>query len=61
MKNIKLFDIFESDSLGEGKKSLAYQLDFYDESRTLTEDEVDKDFWKIIEIVKTKHNAQLRG
>lgn len=61
MKNIKLFDIFESDSLGEGKKSLAYQLDFYDESRTLTEEEVDKDFWKIIEDVKTKHNALLRG
>lgn len=61
LKNIKLFDIFESDSLGEGKKSLAYQLDFYDESRTLTEEEVDKDFWNIIEVVKTKHNAQLRG
>ncbi|OGU34056.1 MAG: phenylalanine--tRNA ligase subunit beta [Ignavibacteria bacterium GWB2_35_6b] len=61
LKDIKLFDIFESDSLGEGKKSLAYQLDFYDESRTLTEEEVDKDFWKIIEEIKTKHHAQLRG
>ncbi|MBU2492977.1 MAG: phenylalanine--tRNA ligase subunit beta [Bacteroidetes bacterium] len=61
LKNIKLFDIFESDSLGENKKSLAYQLDFYDEGKTLTEEEVDKDFWNIIETVKKRHNALLRG
>jgi len=61
LKNIKLFDIFESDSLGEGKKSMAYQLEFYDESRTLTEEEVDSDFWKAIESVKSKFSAQLRG
>lgn len=61
LKNIKLFDIFESDSLGAGKKSMAYQLEFYDESRTLTEEEVDTDFWKAIENVKKKFSAQLRG
>ncbi len=61
LKNIKLFDIFESDSLGEGKKSLAFQLEYYDVEKTLTEDEVDKEFWKAIESVKTKLNAQLRG
>lgn len=61
LKNIKLFDIFESESLGKDKKSLAYQLEFYDETRTLTEEEVEKDFWKIIEEIKTKHKAQLRG
>lgn len=61
LKNIKLFDIFESDSLGEGKKSLAFQLEYYDSSRTLTEEEVEKDFWNAIETVKRKLNAQLRG
>ncbi|MDZ7763464.1 MAG: phenylalanine--tRNA ligase subunit beta [Melioribacteraceae bacterium] len=61
LKNIKLFDIFESDSLGEGKKSLAFQLEFYDASRTLTEEEVEKDFWRAIESVKNKLNAELRG
>lgn len=61
LKNIKLFDIFESNSLGEGKKSLAFQLEYFDSTRTLTEEEVDKDFWKAIETVKTKLNAQLRG
>jgi phenylalanyl-tRNA synthetase beta chain len=61
LKNIKLFDIFESNSLGEGKKSLAFQLEYFDSTRTLTEEEVDKDFWKAIETVKTKLNAKLRG
>ena len=61
LKNIKLFDIFESDSLGKGKKSMAYQLEFFNEERTLTEEEVDKEFWNAIEKVKEKFNAQLRG
>jgi len=61
LKNIKLFDIFESDALGEGKKSLAFQLEYYDESRTLTEEDVEKDFWKAVKFVQTKLNAKLRG
>ncbi|MDA3860431.1 MAG: phenylalanine--tRNA ligase subunit beta, partial [Melioribacteraceae bacterium] len=54
LKNVKLFDIFESESLGVNKKSLAFELSYYDEKKTLTEDEVEKEFWKAIESVKTK-------
>jgi phenylalanyl-tRNA synthetase beta chain len=61
LKNIKLFDIFEGESLGEGKKSLAFQLEYFDNTRTLKEEEVDKDFWSAIETVKKTFNAQLRG
>ncbi len=61
LHNIKLFDIFQSESLGKGKKSLAFQLEYYDESRTLTEEEVDKDFWNAIKAVEEKLNAKLRG
>ncbi len=61
LKNIKLFDIFESQSLGEGKKSMAFELEYYDYGRTLTEEEVDRDFWNAIETVKKELNAQLRG
>jgi phenylalanyl-tRNA synthetase beta chain len=61
LKNVKLFDIFESDSLGEAKKSLAFQLEFFDETKTLTDDEVSKEFWNAIEAVKKQFNAQLRG
>ena len=61
LKNVKLFDIFESESLGEDKKSLAFELIYFDESRTLTEEEVETDFWKAIEGVKNKVKAELRG
>jgi len=61
LKNIKLFDIFESKSVGEGKKSLAFELEYFDVSRTLTEEEVDKDFWSVIEVIKKQFNAELRG
>lgn len=61
LHQIKLFDIFQSDSLGEGKKSLAFQLEFYHLERTLTENEIEKDFRNIIKSVEKNFNAQLRG
>ncbi|MDH7605513.1 MAG: phenylalanine--tRNA ligase subunit beta, partial [Melioribacter sp.] len=61
LHHIKLFDIFQSESLGKGKKSLAFQLEYFDESRTLTEEEVDKDFWNAIKAIEEKLNAKLRG
>lgn len=61
LKNINLFDIFEGKSLGENKKSLAFRLEYFDRNATLTEEKVDKEFWKTIEKVKQKFNAQLRG
>jgi len=36
-------------------------LEYYDFNKTLTDEEVDKEFWKAIENVKKKFNAQLRG
>jgi len=60
LKKIKLFDIFESESLGAGKKSMAFQLEYYNYSRTLTEEEIDRDFWNAIETVKKQLNAELR-
>ncbi len=61
LKKIKLFDIFESESLGRNKKSMAFQLEYYDENRTLTEEEIEKEFWKTIEHIKKKLNGELRG
>lgn len=61
LKDVSVFDIFESDSLGENKKSIAFTLEFYDESRTLTEEEVEKDFNNLISLITKEFNAQLRG
>ncbi len=61
LKDIQLFDIFESENLGVDKKSLAFSLEFYDDNRTLTEDEVEKDFSNLIKLITKEFNAQLRG
>ena len=61
LKVVSVFDVFESDSLGTDRKSLAFTLEYYDESRTLTEDEVEKDFNNLIALVTKEFNAQLRG
>lgn len=61
LKDVTLFDVFESESLGKSKRSLAISLEYYDESKTLTEKEVEEDFVKLIEAVKKEFNAVLRG
>lgn len=61
LKKVELFDIFESETLGSNKKSMAFTLEYFDESRTLTEDEVEKDFNYLISEISKKFNAKLRG
>jgi len=43
------------------KKSMAFQLEYFDEKRTLTEEEVEKELSGLVKIVSNKFNAQLRG
>ena len=61
LKSIKIFDLFESQSLGENKKSMAFSLEYFSEERTLTEEEIEKEFSKLISEVTKKFNATLRG
>ena len=61
LKEVHPFDVFEHPSIGETKKSVAFGLSYYDAERTLTDEEVDKDFQSLIEIVKKEFNAVLRG
>lgn len=61
LKSITLFDLFESDTLGKNKKSMAFALEFFDKDRTLTDEEVEKEFVYLISVVTEKFNAKLRG
>ncbi|MCO6446089.1 MAG: phenylalanine--tRNA ligase subunit beta [Ignavibacterium album] len=61
LKEVSVFDLFESELLGQGKKSIAFTLEYYDYNRTLTEEEVEKDFNNLITLVSKEFNAQLRG
>jgi len=62
LKNVDLFDKYENEKvLGEGKVSLAFTLEFFDKERTLTEEEVEKEFSGLINKVTKQFNAVLRG
>jgi phenylalanyl-tRNA synthetase beta chain len=61
LKSIRLFDIYRGKQIKKGKKSMAYSLVFRDESRTLKDTEVDIIVNGIIENLKRKLKAKLRG
>ncbi len=56
----RLYDIYEGKSIASGKKSLTFRLVFQNESRTLTEKEIDKDFKRILKGLENAYNATLR-
>lgn len=61
LTSIEVFDLYEDVSLGDNKKSLAFNLYFEDPNKTLTLEEVTEVFNKIIEDVSKKYNATLRN
>lgn len=60
LSNVQVFDVYTGEGIGEDEKSLAFSLDFIDNKRTLTEDEVMDLFNKIIVEVEKKYKAVLR-
>lgn len=61
LKSVSIFDLFESKELGNDKKSMAFNLEYFDWNRTLTEEEVDNDFKNLITLVVKNFDAHLRG
>jgi len=61
LEDVRLFDVFRSDALGAGRKSLACALRFRAADRTLTDDEVGSLRQRCIDAVVAAHAAELRG
>jgi phenylalanyl-tRNA synthetase beta chain len=61
LKSVRLFDLFENAALGNTKKSLAFAMEYYSDERTLTDEEVEKEFLTLISLITKKFNATLRG
>jgi len=60
LEDVRLFDIYRGDKLGESKKSVAYALTFRASDRTLTDDEIASAMDKILKALSEKHSAELR-
>lgn len=60
LKNINLFDVYEGKNLPEGKKSYAISFIIQDETKTLTDNQIDKIMSKLQQNFETELGATLR-
>jgi phenylalanyl-tRNA synthetase beta chain len=61
LREVRLFDVYTGESLGAGKKSLAYALTFQTDDRTLTDADAAKVREKIVKLAEREVGAALRG
>jgi phenylalanyl-tRNA synthetase beta chain len=61
LKGISLFDVYRGDPIPAGHKSLAYNLVYQADDRTLTDDEVAKVHQKIVKAAERDLGAKLRA
>ncbi len=61
LRDIRLFDVYRGEQLGEGKKSLAYSLVYQHPEKTLTDKEVLAIRNKIVKRLEKELGAQLRS
>ena len=60
VEKVELFDIYRGEQVEEGKKSIAYAIVYRNESKTLTDKEVNKVHEKILRALEYKLGAILR-
>jgi phenylalanyl-tRNA synthetase beta chain len=60
LKEIKLFDVFESEKLGVDKKSLAVSVTFLDDEKTLTDTEIDSMMNQLMSTLRKDLHAEIR-
>lgn len=60
LESVKLFDVYKGKQIEAGWKSMAYALVFRAADRTLTDEEVNKVFQKILNTLETEVEAKLR-
>ncbi len=60
LQSFGLFDVFESEKLGQGKKSLALSYTFQLQDRTLTDAETEQLMKQLMDAYKSKLGAQIR-
>ena len=60
LRTVEIFDIFTGPQVGEGKKSVALNLVFQSNERTLTDQDTQKAFDKILKRLQHEYKAELR-
>lgn len=61
LQNVEVFDIYEGKGVEEGKKSVAISLYYLDREKTLTDEDLQPAYQKVLEALTKEHSAVLRG
>ncbi len=61
LQSLDIFDVFEGESLGKNKKSLAFRLSFIDKNKTLTINDVEPIIDKVLKSLEKRFSAKLRS
>lgn len=57
---VRLTSLYRGAPLPAGKKSLSFRLDYADQERTLTDDEVNDSYFKLIDKIKREKRVEIR-
>lgn len=60
LEKVELFDIFESDAIGAGKKSMAYSVTYRSDARTLTDEEANVYHERVKDAIKRELDVSIR-
>ena len=60
LTKVAIFDIFKSKELKDGRRSLAYALEFRSSEKTLTDEEVGRTFQRIVDALKATAGIEVR-
>jgi phenylalanyl-tRNA synthetase beta chain len=60
LKKVSLFDIYEGNQVEKGKKSLAFNLLYVSDERTLVVDEIENSIQNILKNLRDQLKAELR-
>ena len=61
LTDLTLFDVYEGKGIDPKRKSLALGLTFRDQSRTLSDEDVNQAVQQVIDSLEKNYNAELRG
>jgi len=61
LSSIEVFDVFEGDSIGKNKKSIAFRMNFLDRNKTLNIKDVEPIIKKVLKALENQYSAKLRG
>ncbi|MDQ0351206.1 phenylalanyl-tRNA synthetase beta chain [Alkalibacillus filiformis] len=61
LHSVRVFDVYEGEHMEEGKKSIAFNLIFQNNERTLKDEEIEEARESIVNHLESEYNAVLRG